>query len=151
MTLPASIQEIADVIGQEDALYLIGQLPRWTAGGKGKAHSRVILTVPRKLKPNHRLIQILGPEKAEAMAAAFGGETLHPANCRGLEREWRNREVRRMAGEGRLSAAEIAGIVGLTRRHVQNLTREMPHGDLAAANDDACSHARERGDCGTGR
>lgn len=134
--LPASVQEIADVIGRETALYLIGQLPTCYAGNDGKRSTRVILYVPKRLKPNHRLVQILGWERANELVRGFGGEILQPANCQEVYRRWRDSEARRMAAEG-MSAAELADILAVSERHIRNLTREIPQEELQPANDNA--------------
>jgi len=142
MELPESVQEIAEVIGVESALYLISKLPTCEVkdnpshGAKHRAggvSTRVILYVPKKLKPNHRLVQILGEERAQKLVEGFGGETLHPANCAGHYRRWRNSEVVRMHSEG-VTETELAQIMGLTRRHILNLTRATS-APMTAAND----------------
>ena len=134
MRLPASVQEIAEVIGREPALYLIGQLPTCYAGTDGKRSTRVILYVPKSLKPDHRLVEILGWERARKLADWFGGEILQPANCQEVYRNWRDREARRMAGEG-LPLAQLAEILDVSERHIRNITRENPQEALKAAND----------------
>ena len=80
--LPSSVQPIAAVIGRRAALYLIGQLPVAVRGKSGKQSRRVQLYVPKTLDEDHRLVQILGPQKAAALVAEFGGEMLYPANWR---------------------------------------------------------------------
>lgn len=134
MRLPASVQEIADVIGRETALYLIGQLPTCYAGKDGKRSTRVILYVPKRLRPNHRLVQILGWAKACELVEGFGGEILQPANCQEVYRRFRDDEARRLAGEG-IGAARLAEILAVSERHVRNLLKEMPQEELQAAND----------------
>lgn len=134
--LPQSVREIADVIGRDAALYLIEQLPKCQARDhRNPDHKsqRVILYVPKRLKPNHRLVQILGPELAAKMVEGFQGEILYPANCQGkspVSREKRNREIARLVGEGR-PMREVAEIVGLTSRQVRNVMREIPQEERA--------------------
>ena len=115
LPLPPSTQEIADVIGREKALFLIGQL-RPTPGRSW----RVCLYVPRRMPLDHRLVRLLGYRDAEALRKEFGGIILQPATCINLVREFRNREVRRMATEG-MSYVEIADAVGLSSKHVRNI------------------------------
>lgn len=121
--LPGIAQEIAGVIGCHAALHLIGQLPTCVAGKPGKQSTRVILYVPKRLKPGHRLVQILGMDRAQKLVTAFGGETLPVANCRHVYIRFRNREIRRMAAE-RMSTAEIAAIIGMTVRSVRAIKAE---------------------------
>lgn len=100
MQLPASVQEIADVIGRERALYLIGQLPRYLGGVPGKKSSRPILYVPtpQHLHDNHDLVRILGRGDAMKLCNAFPGENLQPANCADIYRQYRDGEMKRMVG-----------------------------------------------------
>lgn len=104
--LPDSVAEIAQVIGRERALFLVGQLPPC-----GSRPWRVAVYVPRRMRPDHILVAILGWRDAERMAWAFGGEILQPAICATLERGWRNREIWRLRDEG-LESGEIADRVG---------------------------------------
>lgn len=120
LPLPPSTQEIADVIGREKALFLIGQL-KPTPGRRW----RICLYVPRRMPLDHWLVRLLGYQDAEALRREFGGIILQPGSCSHLVREFRNREVRRMAAEG-MSHAEIADAVGLSSRHVRNLLAESP-------------------------
>lgn len=135
MMLPASVQEIADVIGRDEALHLISRLPTCYAGGKGKQSTRVILYVPKKLKPNHRLVQILGWDRANQLVEGFGGEILQPANCAGVYKEQRDKEIRRLASEEGKRPAELAAMFKLSERQIRNLTRSVPKPLPKPAND----------------
>lgn len=141
MRLPNSVQEIADVIGRERALYLIGQLPRCVAGAPGKQSSRVILYVPtvQRLPADHELVRILGWNDAVKLCRAFGGEILQPANCAEIYRRYRDEQIARMSSEG-ASTAYISATVGVTEQHVRFIVRAMknPQEEIqAAANDNA--------------
>ena len=141
MRLPASVQEIADVIGRERALYLIGQLPRCYAGKEGHKSSRVILYVPtaKRIPADHYLVRILGWQDAMKMCQAFGGEILQPANCSEIYRRYRNAEIARMAGEG-MSAKDIADVFQVNVQYVREILRGMknPQEEVQpAANDNA--------------
>lgn len=129
MTLPQSVQEIADVIGRERALYLIGQLP-----AAGSRSWRVCFYVPKRIKPDHQLVEILGWHDAMRMVRHFGGEILQTSNCNFLHREFRNREIWRMHGEG-LRLREIAEAVDLSEYHVRDILRGNPPEDRMAVND----------------
>lgn len=136
MQLPASAQEIADVIGSERALYLIGQLPRSYQTRKNSKQTswHVILYVPKQLKPDHQLVQLLGWHDAQRMVDAFGGEILHPASCADIYKRFRDQSIIRMAGEG-MPNKTIAEVMEVSDRHVRNLLREKAQEDLTAAND----------------
>lgn len=123
--LPESVQEIAEVIGWDDALYLIGQLPTLKPKPGKRPNPRVSLYIPKRLKPNHNLIRILGEEQAQKLVAEFGGLIMYPANCNQFPRNSRNREIRRMAVDG-MTPREIAEIVGITARQVRNIIRDAP-------------------------
>lgn len=151
MRLPASVQEIADVIGREAALYLIGQLPTCYAGTSGKQSTRVILYVPKRLKPGHRLVTILGWHTALQLVEGFGGEILQPANCQEVYRRFRDSEAARLTADG-LTPARLAEIMAVSERHIRNITREIPQEALCSANDNAAHHEpAARNNRGTGR
>ena len=57
--LPQSVREIAEAIGREAALLLIGRLPVCYRDA-GKKSPKVILYVPKRLPPDHQLVEILG-------------------------------------------------------------------------------------------
>lgn len=122
MTLPYSVQEIAEVIGRDAALYLIGKLPRCRPDD-GKAGDRVILYVPKSLKPDHPLIAILGHERAQMLVEGFGGETLCPPTCQSIVRRFRDAEIRRLANDN-VGPADIADMMGMTARMIRNITRK---------------------------
>ena len=136
MRLPSSVQEIADVIGRETALFLIGQLPTCYAGNDGKRSTRVILYVPKRLSPNHRLVRILGWHVAAQLVEGFGGEILQPANCQEVYRRFRDGEARRLIADG-LSATHLAEVMAVSERHIRNIGKEIPQEGIAGANDNA--------------
>ena len=149
MKLPYSAREIADVIGTEKALFLISQLPRCVTIDRryptAKAE-QVILYVPTlaRLKPNHNLVRILGLEHAEALCRAFGGGILKPANCAGIYREFRDKNIRRLLAEG-APIQMLAEWFGVCERHVKNLARENPREEPRAANDNNSGHRNRPG------
>lgn len=136
MRLPASVQEIADVIGRETALYLIGQLPTCYAGTDGKRSTRVILYVPKRLSPRHRLVEILGWERAQKLVEGFGGEILQPANCQEVYRRFRDTEAKRLVATG-MAARQLAEVLAVSERHIRNIAKEMPQEEITGANDNA--------------
>lgn len=121
MRLPASVQEIADVIGRERALFLVGQLPRCYS----RKSCHVILYIPKVIKPGHHLAKILERNEVAKMVDAFGGEIMQPANCAGIYKGFRDRSALTMLETG-LKPQEIAEILGVSDRHVRNLRREKP-------------------------
>lgn len=117
--LPQNVREIADVIGRDDALFLTGHYIKWDQKRPGRARSGCVY-IPKRLKPGHRLVELVGQEKAEALVRAFGGEILQLGCCSGILQRFRMAEVRRMAAND-MSHAEIAEIIGISRRHVRKL------------------------------
>lgn len=143
MRLPESVKELADVIGTERALYLVGQLPRCYVRDKRRPNAtatHVILYVPKRLPPDHELVRILGWNDARRLADAFGGEILQPASCAEIYRRFRDDTILRMVREG-MKPAAVAALLEVSERHVRNLVREKPQQDFAAAND---NNPRER-------
>lgn len=138
MRLPASVQEIAEVIGTERALYLVSQLPRCCFKDRrwpGAESPHVILYVPKAIKPDHLLVRILGWTDASRMVKAFGGEILQPATCAGLYRQFRDQAIVRLVAEEGASAAMAAEWFDVSERHVRNLLRDGSPAEQRAANE----------------
>ncbi|MDM5178500.1 hypothetical protein PO883_14980 [Massilia sp. DJPM01] len=133
--LPDSVQEIADVIGRDQALMLIGALPRCYVGQPGKKSNQVVMYVPtvKNLRLDHQLVRILGWIDAERLCRTFGGEIMKPANCAFIQREFLHKTILGMMHGGRMKAAEVAAIVGVHERTVRNVVRENPPEELFAA------------------
>lgn len=134
MRLPESVREIADVIGDERALYLIGKLPKAMAKN---GWNQVSLYVPKRLDFGHQLVRILGWTDANKLVRAFGGEILHPASCAHVYREFRDENMVRLVSEG-VPCRMVAEWFGVNVRLVRLVTehlREKPHEERKAAND----------------
>jgi hypothetical protein len=142
MRLPRSVQEIADVIGRERALYLVGKLPRCERRDKrypGAMQSEVMLYVPTlaRLTLQHDLVRILGLPDAEKLCRHFGGEILRPASCAEIYKNYRDRMIDSMLRSG-MTAAQVAAVMGVSDRHVRTIQAEIPRDELPkAANDNA--------------
>lgn len=120
--LPDTVQEIADVIGRDGALRLVCQMPVCYRA-QNKRSPKVILYVPKRLKPGHRLVTILGMLKAQMLVKAFGGEILYPANCRFVFDRYRDDAVRQMVEQGE-RVPVVACLFDISKRHVRNLCRK---------------------------
>lgn len=134
--LPPSAQEIADVIGREKALFLIGSLPR-----NSRRSWRVCFYVPKVMPLDHWLIRLLGYRDAEKLRREFGGTILQPSSCSQLHRMFRNREVRRLHASG-MHEHMIAETFDLTEKHVRSILGEIPPEENANANRDDRSSKR---------
>jgi hypothetical protein len=130
MELPASVQEIADVIGRDKALLLIGKLPKAYSRDKrwpGAQKSTLVMYVPtvKRLGLDHFLVKTLGYIDAVKMCEAFGGEIMYPASCANIHRKFRDDSILAMMRTG-MRAQTVAAIVGVSDRHVRNLVKENP-------------------------
>ena len=122
--LPESVSEIAEVVGREKALALIGSLPQ-----AGSRSWRVCLYVPKQLTTiEHPLVRSLGWNDANRLVWAFSGMILQPSNCRFLARELRLRVVWQMSRDGH-SLAEIAQGVDLSQARVREILAGKPPED----------------------
>ncbi|SAL03182.1 hypothetical protein AWB77_06730 [Caballeronia fortuita] len=118
MNLPGTLRDVADVIGEERALYLVRNWPTaYRAGKPGRQSIRISVYVPKRFRGGHALIDVLGQEEAQRMVDAFGGECLHLPNCTGNRG---GRPPRNPHGE---SIAE----------HADNLAT-IPHGAMSMPN-----------------
>lgn len=118
--LPDSVQEIANVIGQHKALYLVGRLPR-----VGKRSWRCELYVPKVLDADSDLVRILGWDDALKITKEFGGEILQPANCGHLYMAYRNRQINRLFRDGH-SLTFLADLFGMTERRIRGILEKSP-------------------------
>lgn len=118
--LPPSVQEIADVIGREKALLLVGKLPASSARSW-----RRIVYIPKRLncKSGHQLVCYVGWNAAEKLVRHFGGEILQPANCSKVFSSWKAEQIRRMAKAGTCFDA-IAQVFQMSRSDVLQALRE---------------------------
>lgn len=120
--LPQSVQQIADVIGRDEALDLVARLPRHFQ--KHHPTGRVLLYVPKALPDGHRLVDLLGRELAEQLVAAFGGEILYPAACVAMSRARRKVVIREQVAQG-VAREDIAKSHGITERQLRNILQEI--------------------------
>lgn len=137
MDLPRSVQEIADVIGRERALYLIGQLPTYTVKDNrwpSSTRTKIILYVPKSLETSHDLVRILGWNDASKLVKHFGGELLSPGTCAELHRKFIVKTIRKMAVQG-MSLKAIAYNLDISERTVYRHAIDNTPKDISAAND----------------
>lgn len=122
--LPSTVQDIAEVIGREDALYLIGQLPGYKTPARGG--TQIGINIPRidRLTPDHRLSQILGFPLARKLCVHFGGQLLKPANCSGLIKDFRNKSICEF-WEGGHTVAEISEIFDMPTKYIRKILQDL--------------------------
>ncbi|MBF0454217.1 MAG: hypothetical protein HQL72_05285 [Magnetococcales bacterium] len=105
---PESLVEIKDIIGYEGAMTLLNHC----AGTR--------LFIPKKIKIQHKLSQLLGLEQAQLMSRYFGGETLSIARAAKAKRANRNREIIRLYDSGG-KVPDIARKMELTERQIYTI------------------------------
>lgn len=108
---PASLVEIAEVIGVPAALHLVD------AFGGGVCY------VPARLDETNRLAQAIGPQAAQLLVARYAGEKLEIARLQVA----RTRKAVIAGAEG--SVAEVARTLGVTRRWVRMVRNSGQGGD----------------------
>ena len=108
--LPGVLAEIAEVAGRDAALELA-----LAHGGEDAFH----IPRPDRLDPDHPLIALAGPARAQAIARRFGGETIAvPLARRAL--------VRHLAGQG-LGTAAIAARLRISKRTARRYRKTTPN------------------------
>jgi Mor transcription activator family len=122
--LPPRLQDVADVISREAALYLTCWWPR-TKTGNPKEKDRICIAVPKleNLKPDHRLAQILDFPTAIKLSESFGGENLFLPKCRYLHVNTRNKVMREMADEG-MTTNELVTWFCMTPQQIRSIVRK---------------------------
>lgn len=130
MKLPKSVQQIADVIGVSQTMKLIGMLPVCKVRDKrySKAISnRIVLIVPANLKPDDKLVRMIGWEDAYKLSRHFGGEFLYPATCAEIYRDFLKDTATRMHSDG-MKPAEVADAMQIPYRTISRwLSNAIPH------------------------
>lgn len=132
MELTQTVQEIADVIGRERALYLIGQLP--TTRVESRKYNKVLLYVPKRLTLDHILVKILGWNDASKLVRVFAGELIQVSNCEYIYRSFLHRSIKRMTAEG-MTAKAVAELLGVSERTVIRHSDDKPKKEIPSAND----------------
>lgn len=122
--LPGSVQQIADVIGREKALELIGKLPLIKSPSRTSGECQVCVYIPMlcNLKPDHKLVMMIGYKAAEKLSLRFGSEILHLATCRNVYRAFRNDAILRMIND-RIPVELIAEWMGVSTRTIAMVAR----------------------------
>lgn len=116
--LPASVAEIAEVIGRAEALEFVRNIPR----SKSRPW-RACIYIPKRMPPDHKLVGMLGWHAANKMSRAFSGMILQPSTLEAMEKYHRNRQIIRAAGEG-VPIEDIADIYELSRYRIREIIAE---------------------------
>ncbi len=115
--LPAAVRELARVLGDADAMRLIGSMP----GAR--------LSVPKrdKAKEDHPLRMALSPEGFEKLIAEWGGGILDVPKGDAYLRRLRHDHVRQCREQG-LTFDETAEATGYSRRQAINIMGGSDYG-----------------------
>lgn len=106
--LPPALRELVRVLGDGDALRLVGMY----GGGR--------VAVPHKVSLDHRLCVALGAEAFTRLVREYGGDTIDLPKGDAYLRELRHDQVRACRERG-LTVDETAAATGYSRRHVINI------------------------------
>jgi hypothetical protein len=106
--LPEGLRELARVLGDTDALRLIG------------LHGGARVSVPKKVREDHPLRMALGAEAFERLVREYAGETIDLPKGDAYLRVLRHDQVRQCREQG-LTVDETAEATGYSRRHVINI------------------------------
>lgn len=111
--LPAALRELVRVLGEATAFRLVER----RGGGR--------LIVPKKVHPDHRLMDELGLKAFADLVAHYGGEVLELPKHDSVVRQLRHQRVRKLRGEGH-TVDRVAVLTGYTRRQVFNILADDP-------------------------
>lgn len=106
--LPASVRELARVLGDNEALRLLGIF--------GGARLPGLM----RMKEDHPFRVFLGEASFAKLVAHYGAETPDLPKCDGYLRELRHEMVRQCRAQG-MTIDDTAEHTGYTRRHVINI------------------------------
>lgn len=108
--LPAAVRELARVLGDADAMRLIGSLPG----------ARISVPKPGRAKDDHPLRMALSPQGFVKLLAEYGGGELQVPKGDAYLRRLRHDHVRQCREQG-LTFDETADATGYSRRQCINI------------------------------
>lgn len=103
--LPASLRDVAEVLGLRVAIALIEHF-----GG-------LEIKLPIKPRPDHPIIKALGARDGNALCAFLGGGSMYVPHNRTTSTR---ADILKLESEGK-DRAEIARILGISQRHVRRM------------------------------
>lgn len=120
--LPGPVREIADVIGRESAMALVGRVVKWDrADVTDKRRARCgSVYIPRTLESGCRLLELVDREQAEKLVAALGGAVMKVSVPAKPIREYYRQMARYFRYSG-MMPREIAEAMQVSPRQVYNL------------------------------
>lgn len=133
--LPATVREVAEVLGRRRALELAGMVcPPADPEQRGDSTRgrQGCLYVPKSLASQRgpsRLVDLLGADDADRLIRAFGGEILWFGPCNGIVLRHRNNAIWRRLAEGARPVV-VAAEFGVCERLVRNILRRNTDAEL---------------------
>lgn len=122
VALPELLRDLIDCVGEEAAFALID----WRGGA--------YLSIPKRVDPQHMLVEHIGPVAFVSLVERFGGETIMLPKKDAVTRQQRHQIVRHLRYIERLTVDQIAIRTGYTMRRVFQILGERPaepmNGDL---------------------
>ncbi|MGB9191630.1 MULTISPECIES: hypothetical protein [unclassified Acinetobacter] len=116
--LPQNVRAIADCIGKDKALALVGQLKRTPqTKADGRTRLRCWLYIPKVPNPKSPLVQIIGWADACKLTQVFNGETISIESCRQMATDFLHRSVREQFNEG-IDIETLAVLFGMNPRSI---------------------------------
>lgn len=123
--LPRGVQEVADAIGREKALELIGKIkPSYHPSHPNERRLYLYVPTLANLKPDHALVRMIGYPSAEKLSLRFGSELLKLATCENVVRAHRNKEIAEML-KGGSSEEMVAEWFKMTIKSIRSIDRRM--------------------------
>lgn len=120
--LKGDLKSVAEVIGRQNALFLVSQCPRYKVS-KRPGQGLVMLYVPQVRNIfNHPLATAVGFDTAYQLSKHFGGELLTFSQCKHIILKHRNQGILQMLQQG-YSRDEVAEIFGLTVRAISGVMK----------------------------
>ncbi|MDH5185200.1 MAG: hypothetical protein OEX12_15060 [Gammaproteobacteria bacterium] len=110
--LPASVQELIDVVGMADALKIVEE-----RGGTR-------LCVPTKAKYDHWLAALIGMDGLKVMVEYYRGEEIEIPRCAAALRSLKELKILAQAADGNTNA-QLAREYGYTERGIRKLRRRV--------------------------
>jgi len=121
--LSGDLKSIAEVIGRDQALYLVSQCRRYKTENR-VGRGQLLLYVPKlkKLTAEHNLVRALGYDDAHKLSTVFGGELLVLSHCNQMILSTRNEGIKNMMRNG-FSITELVEFFNVTERIVLKILK----------------------------
>jgi len=110
--LPQALRDLVRALGEGAAFKLVER----RGGGR--------LIVPKRVHPDHRLMDELGLQVFAALVDSFGGEVLELPKYDSVARQLRHERVRKHRAAG-LTIDRVAVATGYSRRQVMNILGDV--------------------------